>query len=77
MKLFNLPIGTLILRFYLMMAVVLIAGFSRVWLLALLALPIFLSALLGVQFGRAALRDVRKTAMDHAPQVTKHIHHPA
>ncbi len=45
----KLSIGTTILRYYLLIAVVLVAGFTGVWLLALLALPIFLSAILGAK----------------------------
>lgn len=49
-KFFNLNLGTVLLRFYLMMGVVIVAGFSGYWLIGLLALPIFLSILLGVSF---------------------------
>jgi len=47
MKQFNINIGTMILRFYLMMLVVIIAGFLDQWWLAILAFPIFLSSMLG------------------------------
>jgi len=50
MKFFAINMGTEILRYYLMMAVVIVAGFSEQWLLALLGLPIFLRTILGVQF---------------------------
>ncbi len=50
LKPFSLTFGTMILRFYLMMAVVIVAGFTGYWLLGLLALPIFLSVLLGIGF---------------------------
>lgn len=49
-KFFNLNFGTVLLRFYLMMGVVIAAGFSGYWLVGLLALPIFLSIMLGVSF---------------------------
>jgi polyferredoxin len=52
MKAFNLSIGTVVARFYLMMAVVIIAGFIGQWWLTVLALPIFLSIMLGVTFGK-------------------------
>ena len=52
MKLLHLGLDTLMLRFYLMMAIVIIAGFAKVWLLALLALPVFFSCLMGIQFKR-------------------------
>lgn len=54
MKPFKLNVGTLLLRYYLMMMVILAAGFSGQWWLAILALPIFLSTLMGVSFGKAA-----------------------
>ncbi|MCB0663464.1 MAG: hypothetical protein KDC24_12040 [Saprospiraceae bacterium] len=47
---YNLGIGTVILRFYLMMAVVIIAGFTGHWWLSLLALPIMLSIMTGYSF---------------------------
>ena len=46
MKFFEANFVTVIKRFYLMMAVVVIAGFTGVWWLAVLALPIFLSAMM-------------------------------
>ena len=50
MKYFKAKLSTIVLRFYLMMAVVLIAGFTGLWWLAVLALPIFLSCMLCVSF---------------------------
>ena len=69
LKTFDLNIGTVILRFYLMMAVVIIAGFSGYWLMAFMALPIFLSIMLGISFKkksederRPCLRIMRNSA---------------
>jgi hypothetical protein len=50
LKVFDLNIITLVWRFYLMMGVMVIAGFSGYWLIALLALPIFLSIIMGISF---------------------------
>ncbi len=50
LKTFNLSIGTVILRFYMMMGVVIIAGFSGYWAIAFLSLPIFLSIMMGITF---------------------------
>lgn len=50
LKTFDLSIGTIVLRFYLMMGVIIVAGFSGYWLTAFLALPIFLSIMMGVSF---------------------------
>ena len=54
LKAFDLNFGTVILRFYLMMAVVITAGFTGLWLLGLLALPIFISIMMGVSFNPSA-----------------------
>jgi hypothetical protein len=61
MKILGLNIATLILRFYLLMAIVIIAGFTGVWWLALLALPVFVSALLGISFSPLTRREGTKT----------------
>lgn len=50
MRFYALPIHQLVLRFYLMMGIILLAGFSGYFLLGLLALPVFLSAMLGISF---------------------------
>ena len=50
MKPFSLSIGTLIVRFYLMMAIIIGAIFAGMPWLALLALPVFLSAMMGISF---------------------------
>jgi hypothetical protein len=50
MKFLNISLTTLMLRYYLMMAVVIVAFFAGIPWLAFLALPIFLSALLGIEF---------------------------
>ena len=50
MRFFDINLVTVMVRFYLMMAVVIIGIFSgQVWL-AGLALPIFLSVMLGITF---------------------------
>lgn len=51
-KFFQLSIGGVLLRFYLMMAIVILAGFTGYWLLGILALPVFLSTMIGVEFTR-------------------------
>ncbi|MEO5906379.1 MAG: hypothetical protein ABIQ11_06620 [Saprospiraceae bacterium] len=50
MKLFSLDFTTLILRFYLLMAIVIGSFFTGYPILAFLTLPIFLSAMMGVKF---------------------------
>ena len=51
MKFLAIDLSTFLVRFYLMMMVVILAGFTGMWGLAFLALPIFLSAVLGVRVG--------------------------
>lgn len=62
MKLFNLSFSTIIIRFYLMMAIVIGAMFAGVPLLALLAFPVFFITLVGVQFKSLPWSASRKTA---------------
>jgi len=52
MKFLNLSLATLIFRFYLMMIIIILAGFSGFWILSVLALPVFFSALMGIQFNK-------------------------
>ena len=52
MKPFELNFGALLLRFYLMMAVILVAGFTGQWWIGLFGLPIFISAMTGLRFGK-------------------------
>ena len=52
MKMFRLSFETLMIRYYLMMAAVIVAGFVGNWWIALVALPIFLTCLTGMTFGR-------------------------
>lgn len=53
MKVLNVSIKTVILRFYLMIAIVLVGFLTGFWLLSiLLAMPVFYSALMGISFKR-------------------------
>lgn len=52
MQLFQANIKTVILRYYLMMAVVFVSLFLHIPILAILAAPLFLSALLAVKIGK-------------------------
>ncbi len=54
MKAFETNFANVLVRFYLMMAVVIIAGFTGFWALGLLALPLFLGAILG--FGKEEVK---------------------
>jgi hypothetical protein len=75
LKVFGLNIITLVWRFYLMMGVVVIAGFSGYWLIALLALPIFLSTIMGISFTKnkeeisSELKSIKYSSLSSASKV--------
>lgn len=50
MKMFDLDFGTILLRFYLMMLLVIVGVLTKFWVLPLLALPLFLSIMMGISF---------------------------
>lgn len=54
MKFHSLDLSTLLIRFYLVMLVVIVPIFIGIPWLAILSLPIFFSALMGVKFNRSA-----------------------
>ncbi|THH40304.1 hypothetical protein [Neolewinella litorea] len=58
MRFYAITVDQIVYRFYLMMAIVLIALFSGWTSFALLSLPIFLSAILGIRFRTPAPRKV-------------------
>jgi hypothetical protein len=70
MKLLDLSIASLIFRFYLLMAIVIGAGFSGYWAISLLALPVFFSALMGIKIkwpkGHARNHNTDSTELQHA-----------
>ncbi|MTB49464.1 hypothetical protein [Lewinella sp. W8] len=59
MRFFAIGIDGLFIRFILMMACVIIGGFIGQFWIAGFALPIFLSAMLGVGFGREKKNEVK------------------
>lgn len=61
MRYFAIGIDGLFIRFILMMACVIIGGFIGQFWIAGFALPIFLSAVLGVSFGKEKKRNEVKT----------------
>lgn len=75
MKFLNLSLAGLMLRFYLMMLIVIIAGFTHMWILSVLALPILLSALMGVQFKRKSPHS--ETGKSGQYTRSTHQHQPA
>lgn len=59
MNMFSLGIGEVVVRFFLMMAVIIVGVFAGMPWLTLLGLPIFLSALLGVSFSSPAKAEAK------------------
>ena len=64
MKFFEATVGAIIIRFYLMVAVVIIAGFTGQWWLSVLALPILLSAMTGISFKSNKNRAAKSSTLD-------------
>ena len=52
-KLFSANLGTVVFRFYLLMAIVIIAGFTGQWWLAAFALPTLIFTMLAVKISFA------------------------
>ena len=52
MKYFQASFANVLIRFYLMIAVALVAGFANIPWLGLLCIPIFLTAMMGIKFDR-------------------------
>ncbi len=50
MKFFGINLAQMLLRYYAMMLVVIVAGFIGQWWLALLAFPIFIGTMMGLSF---------------------------
>lgn len=60
MRLFELSIGTVMARFYLMMALVIIGVLTQLWFITVLAFPVFLSILMGATFGKSSRDETPK-----------------
>lgn len=71
-KYFNLDWRTSLLRFYLLMAIVIFAAFTNMFAIAFLALPVFLSIMLGftIEFKKEAGKDARMVNLENS-KVTK------
>jgi len=66
MKVFEANFATIMIRYYLLVAVIVAAFFTGIPIIGLLAIPIFLSALLGVSF-RSSKRSNVRDAHDLSP----------
>ncbi len=71
----KLSVAGVIWRFYLMMAIILIAGFTHQWWLCLLALPVFFSALMGVELRKHFTVGRPKHAGKQEHASTEHLAH--
>ena len=73
MQPFSLSLTGWIFRFYLMMAVIIAAGFTANWWLALFAVPIFASAMMGVSFsyGKKGSGSDKVVQLEKAGQLKK------
>lgn len=67
MKFFEASVETIIIRYYVMMAVVIIPFVIGIPILAVVALPIFLSALMGISFKRTRNKSVSSERTDKWP----------
>jgi hypothetical protein len=77
MRLFNVNFATLIIRFYLLMAIVIGAFFAGYPWLALLSLPVFFISLMGIKFTMAGSVPVLKRARKTSHAGTNGVHQPA
>lgn len=72
MKMLNLNFATLIVRFYLMMAIIIGAFFINMPWLSFLALPVFFATLMGIEFRKKGIKAHRKApASPSAPMTTR------
>ena len=75
MRLFHLSVPTIVGRLYLVMAIVLIAGFTHMWFLSILAFPIFVSVMGGIHLRKHdKLPYMKQTDREQARHAI-HAHH--
>ncbi|MEM9920283.1 MAG: hypothetical protein AAF990_19460 [Bacteroidota bacterium] len=56
----SLSLGSLIMRYYLIMAIVIGAGFSGMWYLGIIALPLLISTILGMSISWGSKKAVSR-----------------
>ena len=72
MRFYHLSIKALVFRFYLIMGIILISGFGALyinpalWLLSILAFPVFVSCLLGIEFEKPHFHHKLEIKQHHA-----------
>ncbi len=72
MKLYQLNLATLVVRLYLLMAIVIVAFFIGMPWLSILALPVFLSAMMGIRFSKNQRNPVAKTTAENTTRYAPH-----
>ena len=70
MKYFKASFATILLRFYLMMTIILASFMAGFPLLALLGVPVFLSALLGLSFSMSRKKASTNTIKNTKPTLS-------
>lgn len=73
MQSFELSFSGVMLRFFLMMGVIILAGFTGQWWLAFLGLPIFLSTLLGISTGAKKTQEAKVYAFKSQDKAIKKV----
>lgn len=53
MKIYELNIGKMVIQLYLMMAIIIVAGFTGQWWISIFAAALFFGAVLGIQLKAA------------------------
>jgi|GEM_PF-5983440 len=72
MRFYHLSIKALVFRFYLIMAIIIASGFGALyidpafWFLSILAFPVFVSCLLGIEFDRPLFHHKLELKHHHA-----------
>jgi hypothetical protein len=82
MRLYNLSVAGLIMRFHIIMIIIVMTGFAghylggAFWFLGLLAFPVLMSCLLGMTFDNKHITLKKPDFNRHLP-VVQHQHHTA
>jgi len=70
MEFFNISVSTIVIRFFIMMAVIIAGVFTGQYWLVVLGLPIFLSGMLGIGF-KTKEKEVKDAKRSNMPSHTK------
>ena len=71
LRFLNIDFGTLMMRYYLMMGIVIVSFFIGLPWLSILSLPVFFTALMGIRFERRTAPGTKAAkATRHTPKTT-------